>query len=127
MGGLGGNEPSYLHGHSALSRASFRQSGGKGLLSDTTLIPDKVLSIYLCDVRPASRGIASRRMGLWGPRRRNRGQHSMVATASMKGHVSHDADRFASTRVWRAATARDVRSAGTASPVPKYISSGVCP
>lgn len=49
------------------------------------------------------------------------------ATASMKGHVSHDADRFASTRVRRAATARDVRSAGTASPVPKYISSGVCP
>lgn len=73
-----GRPPSYLHGHSALSRASFRQSGGKGLLSDTTLIPDKVLSIYFCDVRPASRGIASRRMGLWGPRRRNRGQHSMV-------------------------------------------------
>jgi hypothetical protein len=49
------------------------------------------------------------------------------AAASTDGHVSHDADRFASTRLRRAAAARDVRSAGTASPVPKYISSGVCP
>lgn len=69
-----GSYPSYLHGHSALSRASFRQSGGKGLLSDTTLIPGKVLSIYLCDVRPASRGIASRRMGVWGVVRQNSGR-----------------------------------------------------
>jgi hypothetical protein len=49
------------------------------------------------------------------------------AAASTDGHLSHDADRFASTRVRRAAAARDVRSAGTASPVPKYISSGVWP
>jgi hypothetical protein len=49
------------------------------------------------------------------------------AAASTDGHLSHDADRLASTRVRRAAVARDVRSAGTASPVPKYISSGVCP
>ena len=44
-----------------------------------------------------------------------------------EGHISHDADRLAFTRVRRAAAAWNVRSAGTASPVPKYISSGVCP
>ena len=49
------------------------------------------------------------------------------AAASTDGHVSQAADRLASTRARRAAAARDVRSAGTASPVPKYISSGVCP
>jgi hypothetical protein len=43
------------------------------------------------------------------------------------GHVSQHADRLASTRAWPAAAVRDLRSAGTASPVPKYISSGVCP
>src|SRR5207253_1910504 len=43
------------------------------------------------------------------------------AAASTDGHFSYDADRLASTRVRRAAAARDVRSAGTASPVPKYI------
>jgi hypothetical protein len=36
-------------------------------------------------------------------------------------------DRLASMRVRRAAAARDVRSAGTASPVPQYLSSGVWP
>jgi hypothetical protein len=49
------------------------------------------------------------------------------AAASIDGQVSHDADRLASTHFRRAAAARDVKSAGTASPVPKYISSGVCP
>ena len=49
------------------------------------------------------------------------------AAASMDGHVPHAGDRFASTRARRAAAARIVRSAGTASPVPKDISSGVCP
>jgi hypothetical protein len=49
------------------------------------------------------------------------------AAASTDGHVSHDADRFASRHIRRAAAARDARSAGTAFPVPKYISSGVCP
>ena len=34
-------------------------------------------------------------------------------------HVSLDADRLASTRARRASAARDLRSAGTASPVPK--------
>jgi hypothetical protein len=37
--------PSYLHGHSALSRASSRHSGGKGGHGRTTLIPDTVLPV----------------------------------------------------------------------------------
>jgi len=37
----------------------------------------------------------------------------------LTGRFSDDADRFASIRVRRAAAARDVRAAGTASPVPK--------
>jgi hypothetical protein len=49
------------------------------------------------------------------------------AAASIVEHVRHATDRLASTRAWRAAAARAVRSAGTASPLPKYISSGVCP
>jgi hypothetical protein len=49
------------------------------------------------------------------------------AAALSDGHVSQDMDRLAATRARRAAAARDLRSAGTVSPVPKYISSGVCP
>src|ERR1700730_13927352 len=49
------------------------------------------------------------------------------AAASIEGHVPQTADRFASRRARRAAAARAVRSAGTPSPVLKYISSGVCP
>ena len=63
-----------------------------------------------------ARGRWSERWSAWGH-----------AAALSDGHVSQDADRLASTRAWRAAAARDLRSAGTASPVPKYISSGVCP
>jgi hypothetical protein len=44
-----------------------------------------------------------------------------------EGHISRHADRLASTRARRAAAARYRRFAGTASPLPKYISSGVCP
>ena len=45
------------------------------------------------------------------------GQHSMVTRPpTAEGHISHDADRLASTRVRRAAVARDCRSAGAASP-----------
>jgi hypothetical protein len=42
--------PSYLHGHSGISRASSRHSGGKGRLreSDVDLIPDTVLPVYSC-------------------------------------------------------------------------------
>ena len=49
------------------------------------------------------------------------------AAAFSNGHVSQDVDRLAATRARRAAAARDIRSAGTASSVPEYISSGVCP
>jgi hypothetical protein len=42
------------------------------------------------------------------------------------GTSRRDTDRLASTRAQRAAAAREIRSAGTASSVPKYISSGVC-
>src|SRR6516164_10314557 len=49
------------------------------------------------------------------------------AAASIEGHVPQAADRLASTRARRAVAAPDARSAGTASPVPKYISSGVWP
>jgi hypothetical protein len=75
---------------------------------------------------PLLQGVASRRTGRRVPviGRRSAVDH---AAASIDGHVPQAADRFASTRVRRAAAARAVRSAGTASPVPKYISSGVCP
>jgi hypothetical protein len=119
--------PSYLHGHSALSCASSRHSG-QGLLTGSDLIPDTVLPIYSCEVRssvlPASR---YRRIGPWGPWSERRSALHGHAAASTDEHVWHDAARLVSTRVRRAAAARDVRSAGTASPVPKYISSGVCP
>jgi hypothetical protein len=49
------------------------------------------------------------------------------AAASVDRHVPHAADRFTSTRRCRATAACSVRSAGTASPVAKYISSGVWP
>jgi hypothetical protein len=49
------------------------------------------------------------------------------AAASMDGHLPQAADRLASTRARRVAAARAVRSAGTACPLPRYISSGVCP
>jgi hypothetical protein len=56
------------------------------------------------------------------------GQHSIgMRPSAAEGLISHDPDRLASTRVRRAAPARDNRSLGTASPVPKYISSGVYP
>ena len=74
-----------------------------------------------------SPGFASRRTGPGAPWSERRSALHGHAAASTDGHVAHDADRLASTRVRRAAAARDLRSAGTASPVPKYISSGVCP
>ena len=115
---------SYLHGHSALSRASSRHSRGKGWLTGGDPDPGHGSAHLL--VRRAvagSPGVAARRTGPWRPRGRNDGH----AAASTDGQVAHDADRLASTRARRAAVARDVRSAGIASPVPKYISSGVCP
>ena len=73
--------------------------------------------------RPALTPDARACAGPWSERRAALHGHA-VAT---DGQASHDADRLASIRVRRAAAASDVRSAGTASPVPKYISSGVCP
>jgi hypothetical protein len=49
------------------------------------------------------------------------------AAAAMDGHFPQATDRFASMRPWRAPAARAVSFAGTVSPLPKYISSGVCP
>jgi hypothetical protein len=109
--------------------ASSRHSGGTGLLTGSD--PD------------SGHGSAHLTRATCGPRfsRLRLQTHGSVrsswsegwsvlaghAAASTDGHLSHDADRLASTRVRRAAAARDVRPAGTASPVPKYISSGVCP
>ena len=87
------------------------------------LIPDKVLPVYWCN-RSArfSRRSPPDAGGPWSDGQSARGSQ---AAASSDGHVSQAADRLASTRDRRAAVARAVRSAGTASPVPKYISSGV--
>jgi hypothetical protein len=49
------------------------------------------------------------------------------AAASIEGQVPQAADRLALRRARRAAAACDLKSAGTASPVQKYISSGVWP
>jgi len=60
--------------------------------------------------------------------RENRGCNSRPQAAALRdGHAVQNADRLAATRARRAAAVRDVNSAGTASPIPKYISSGVCP
>ena len=125
VGLVADREPSYLHGHSALSRASSRHSGGKGQYGRAMLIPDTVLPVYSGDraIR-FSRAVSSRRTGARVPMRSALGDQ---AAASIEGHVPQAADRLASTRARRAAAARDLRSAGTASPVPKYISSGVWP
>ena len=91
--------------------------GRAALISDTVLLVHSgARAIRL------SRAVASSPTG--------RGFRSAVgvhAAASIDGHVPHAADRLASARARRAAAARAVRAAGTASPVPKYISSGVCP
>ena len=42
---------SYLRRHSALSRASSRQTGGNELERAATLFPSRVLPIYSCHVR----------------------------------------------------------------------------
>ena len=117
--------PSYLHGHSALSAREFSSFRRQGLLTGGDPDPGHGSGHLL--VRravPGSPGFAARRTGPWRP---HGGRNDGHAAASTDGHVAHDADRLASTRARRAAAARDVRSAGIASPVPKYISSGVCP
>ena len=52
---------------------------------------------------------------------------SPYAAVLSAGHVSQVTDRLACRRARRAASARAASSAGIASPVPKYISSGVWP
>jgi hypothetical protein len=122
--------PSYLHGHFALSRASSCHSGGKGGHGRTT--PDPRHGSVRLLGRPRHPLLTQRQSP---PDERNprdpvvgrRSARPDHAAASTDGHVAHDADRLASLRIRRAAAARVVRSVGTASPVPKYISSGVCP
>jgi len=121
-------QPSYLHGHSALVRASSRHSDVKGLLTGG----DPESGTGFCPSTRATCGprFSRLRRQTHGPGAGAvafRGRNDGHAAASTDGHVAHDADRFALTRARRAAAARDVRSAGTASSVPKYISSGVCP
>ena len=74
----GDRQRSYLHGHSALSRASSHHSGGKGGHGRTTLIPDTVLPMYSGDraIR-SSEAVASRR-GTRGTRWSEGGQHALV-------------------------------------------------
>ena len=70
---------SYLQGHSALSRASTRHSGGKGLRTGSDLIPDRVPPIPLeRRAVPGCPDFASRRSGPWRPRGRNGGQPPLV-------------------------------------------------
>jgi hypothetical protein len=120
------SEPSYLHGHSALpvrvlviQAARGRSTGGGA--SD----PGHDSAYRLADV--PSRCFRRHLDAARRPRSEQRSPHRRQAAASTDGHASHDADWFASRRVRRAAAAPVVRLAGTASPVPKYISSGVCP
>jgi len=123
----GASQPSCLHGHSALSCASSRQSGHRGLERAATLIQNQVLMIHSCHLRTTVLA-AARRMYPPVAVGRNGGQalHRQAA-ALADGHISQDADRLASRRARRALAALDLRSADTAAPVPKYISSGVCP
>ena len=119
-----GSHPSHLNGHSALREfSSFRR---QELLRSSDLIPDTVCLSTRATGRPRSPCITSRRPGPWRPvSERRSGLHGHAA-ASTDGHVPQAADRLASTRARRAAAARGIMCAGTASPVPKYISSGVC-
>jgi hypothetical protein len=75
-------------------------------------------------VRRVRREADASTRGPWSERPQRVRRH---AAALRDGHVLHDADRLASARARRAAAVRDLRLAGTASPVPAYISSGVCP
>jgi hypothetical protein len=70
---------SYLHGHSALSRASSRHSGGKGGHGRTTLTPDTVLPVYSGD---RLRGSRLQTRGPAGP-----GDQKAVSTPWSRGRV----------------------------------------
>ena len=92
-------------------------------LSPDTVLPSIRPTATIQSVRPSLPEARAYRAP-WSKGPSTTGGH---AAASSDGHVSHNADRFASPRARRAVAALDVRSADTASPVPKYISSGVCP
>jgi hypothetical protein len=113
--------PSYLQGHSGLSRASSRhyaRASGREVMRSGTTFCAGLLGRSACSEQspPDGRARGSQRSAVAGH-----------AAASVDGQVPHAADRFACTRARRAAAARAVRSAGIESPVAKYISSGVCP
>ena len=101
----------------------------RGCSRAATLLPDTVLPIYSCDdAVPGSTEFCRQTHGSLRSPSSERLEHSRGhAAALIDGHVWQAADRLASTRARRAAAARAVRSAGTSCPVPKYISSGVCP
>ena len=103
--------------------------GGKGQsMNSESGSPRRFCPLYSWTARvPVVPPVASRRTSAPGPSSERRSAARRHAARLSDGHVSQDADRLASTRAWRAAAARDVRSVGTPSPVPKYISSGVCP
>jgi len=87
-------------------------------------LPEHGAAVYSITTRAACLRYSLQARGPAQESGRRLGDH---AAAMMDGHVPQAADRLASTRARRAAAARAVRSAGTASPRPKYISSGVCP
>jgi hypothetical protein len=101
-------------------------SGGKRQLTRSDLIRDTVLPCTRPTCGPQFFGSRLQTHGSVGGKT-GRSALGGQAAASTDGQVLQAADRLASTRARRAVAARDVRSAGTASPVPKYISSGVCP
>jgi hypothetical protein len=84
------------------------------------LITDTVLPVYSGNraIRFAQ-AVSSRRAGARVPVVGRRSALGDQAAASIDGHVPQAADRLALTRNRRAAAARDIRSASTASPVPK--------
>jgi hypothetical protein len=60
-------QPSYLHGHSALSRASSRHPAGKRGHGRATQIPDTVLAVTGTTARSASPGQSGSDLGGAGP------------------------------------------------------------
>jgi hypothetical protein len=122
--GVARSHPSYLRGHSASSCAGSRHSGQGAGTAEQRRSRTRFCHV-LGRPRDPRRRLQTYRSASSGGRR---GVSCSGSRGRVDGgHLPQAADRLVSTRVRRAAAARDVRSAGTASPVPKYISSGVCP
>src|SRR5262249_19952130 len=121
--------PTSLPPPPALSRASSRHSGQRGDCQRAASLISEQGSAHLAGATcgPGSSRLLFPTQGPVGLTVGTTVRTRCHAAASTDGHLSHAADRLASARVRRAAVARDIRSAGAASPVPKYISSGVCP